>query len=513
MKLLVSFTLIIIFSFIVYADVRLPEIIGNSMVLQQKETVPIWGWADPDENITVNFGQQTKTTVADKEGKWRVNLEAMKANFTPQTMTIKGKNQIILKDILVGEVWLIAGQSNMERSMSWVDNSAAEIAAADHPNLRLFTVSHDVAFKVKPGILGNWQACTPAYIKNFSGAGYYFGVELQKKLKVPIGLINNSYGGSQAEAWTPVEYLNASDILRPTVEKEKIWAAQKTQLQREYDEQLKKWQLEADQAKAEGKKEPNKPGLPDGLRPFRIASSIYKGMIVPIIPFKIKGAIWYQGESNDSRAEQYKTLLPTMIKAWRERWGQGDFPFGIVQLTAYRPIRDYPEETGWSFIREYQRTTSLITKNSGLIVTIDIGNPDDVHPTNKLDVGKRMALWALRNSYGAKLTLFPMLLKAETINSKIILTFSEVGTGLKIKDGEKLHEFAVAGADKKFVWAEAKIIGKNQIEVSSLEITNPLAVRYAFNSSPKHPNLINSEGLPASPFRTDNWTDPTTGKR
>jgi sialate O-acetylesterase len=513
LKIISVLITLLFFSFITYADVRLPEIIGNSMVLQQKESVPIWGFADAGESVTVKFGQQTKTVIADANGKWRVNLDALKADFTPKSMTIAGKNKIELKDILVGEVWLISGQSNMERPMSWVDNSATEIAAADHPNLRLFTVSHDVAFKVKSGVLGNWQACTPAYIKNFSGAGYYFGVELENNLKVPIGLINSSYGGSQAEAWTPFEYLNASDILRPTVEKEKIWAEQKPKLQADYDEQLKKWQTEADKAKTEGKKEPNKPGLPDGLRPFRIASSIYNGMIVPIIPYKIKGAVWYQGESNEARAEQYKTLLPTMIKSWRERWGQGNFPFGIVQLTAYRTIRDYPEETGWSFIREYQRTTALTTKNSGLIVTIDIGNPDDVHPTNKMDVGKRMASWAFKDVYGEKPTLFPMFQKAEIKGSKMIITFSEVGTGLKIKDGDKLDEFAIAGADKKFVWAEAKIIAKNKIEVSSLSVPNPLAVRYAFNSSPKHPNLTNETGLPASPFRTDDWADATAGKR
>jgi sialate O-acetylesterase len=509
----ITLSLMILSPLIVRANISLPEIIGNSMVLQQKEIVPIFGFADAGESVTVKFAKQRKTVIADANGKWRINLDAMKADFAPSTMMISGKNTIELKDILVGDVWLISGQSNMERSMTWVDNSAAEIAAANHPNLRLFTVSHDVAFKVKPGILGSWQACTPAYIKNFSGAGYYFGVELEKELRVPIGLINSSYGGSQAEAWTPVEYLNASDVLRPTVEKEKIWAEQKKQLQAEYDEQLKKWQIEADKAKAERKKEPNKPGAPDGLRPFRIASSIYNVMILPLIPYKIKGAVWYQGESNDSRAEQYKTLLPTMIKAWRERWGQGDFPFGIVQLTAYRTIRDYPEETGWSFIREYQRTTALTTKNSGLIVTVDIGNPDDVHPTNKMDVGKRMARWAFKEAYGEKLTLSPMFQKAEIKGSKIILTFAEAGNGLKIKDGDKLDEFAIAGTDKKFVWAEAKIISKDKVEVSSTVVLNPQAVRYAFNSSPKHPNLINDAGLPASPFRTDEWADPTAGKR
>jgi sialate O-acetylesterase len=236
-------------------------------------------------------------------------------------------------------------------------------------------------------------------------------------------------------------------------------------------------------------------------------------MIAPLMPFTIKGAIWYQGESNEARAEQYNILLPTMIRAWRERWGEGNFPFGIIQLPNYRRPSDAPEEAAWSFIREAQRRTVENVPNTGLIVTIDIGEANDIHPKNKLDVGRRMMVWALKEVYERKLMDAPRFQKAEIKGSKIILTFDDVGNGLKIKDGDKLDEFAIAGADKKFVWAEAKIVGKNKIEVSSPAVSQPVAVRYAFNSNPKHPNLTNDSGLPASPFRTDNFADPTAGKR
>jgi sialate O-acetylesterase len=332
-------------------------------------------------------------------------------------------------------------------------------------------------------------------------------------LKVPVGLINSSYGGSQAEAWTPVEYLNASADLRPTVERTKIWEEERPRVKIQYEEAIKKWREDSEAKKAASARPLPSPSVPDALRDYRASTSIYDGMIAPLIPFAIQGAIWYQGESNEARAEQYNILLPTMIRAWRERWGAGDFPFGIVQLPNYRAVKSEPEDAPWSFIREAQRRTALNTPKTGLIVTIDIGESNDIHPKNKIAVGRRMARWALKDVYGAKLANSPVLKKSEIKGSKIILTFDDVGTGLKIKDGEKLDEFAIAGTDRKFVWAEAQIVGKNKIEVSSPNVANPLAVRYAFNSNPKHPNLTNNSGLLASPFRTDDWPDPTGGRR
>ena len=497
----------------VRADVTLPDVIASGMVLQQKQVVPIWGTAEPGESVTVTFGKTKKTAVADVNGKWRVDLGRLSANSSPQAMTIAGKNTIVLKDILIGEVWLVAGQSNMQRLLRETDNGEAVQAAANHPNIRLFNVSREVAFKRRTGKLAEWLACTPESVKEFSAAGYYFGVELEKTLKVPIGLINSSYGGSQVEAWTPVEYLNASPDLRPTVERTKIWNAERDRVRVEYDAAIKKWRDDSEKAKTAGARPSPSPAVPDALRDYRIASSIYDRMIEPLIPFAIRGAVWYQGESNEARAEQYGILLPVFIRSWRERWKQGDFPFGIVQLPNYRSQKPEPEESAWSFIRENQRRTAASVKNTGLIVTIDIGVANDIHPKNKLDVGRRMAVWALADVYGQKVATAPVIKRIDQKGAKIYLTFENVGNGLKIRSGDRLEEFAVAGEDKKWHWAEARIVKKNLVEVSSAQVPAPKAVRYAFNSNPKNPNLTNDSGLPVSPFRSDDWPDPTAGKR
>jgi sialate O-acetylesterase len=497
-----------------WANVSLPDVLSDGMVLQRERAVPIWGKADAGEVVTVRFANQSKQATADATGNWRVNLSPLKASSTPATITIAGKNSIELKNILVGEVWLVAGQSNMQRLLSETAGGEEAAAAANYPLIRLFNVSRQVAFKHKPPPLATWQPCSPESVKEFSAAGYYFGLELLKELGVPIGLINSSYGGSQAEAWTPVEYLLASPDLKPTVERTKIWEAERERVRVEYAEQLKQWRARADQARAEGAKPQPSPSVPDALREYRVASSIYDGMIAPLIPFLIRGAIWYQGESNEERAQQYSILLPTMIRAWRERWGEGDFPFGIVQLPNYRDPKPEPADEAWSHIREAQRRTAVKTPQTGLIVTIDIGEAHDIHPKNKLDVGKRMAHWALADVYGRKLARSgPMFRTAKTEGSKIVLTFDDVGKGLRIRDGDRLEEFAIAGADRKWRWAQARITGRNRVEVWSPDVPNPVAVRYAFNNNPRHPNLTNDTGLPASPFRTDDWPGPTDGKR
>ena len=513
-RLLLVTTLVFIAAAACRANVVLPDVISEAMVIQRDGQVLIWGQADPGEVITVRFADQSKQAIARSNGKWLVKLDAIHANATPATMTISGKNTIELKNILVGEVWLVAGQSNMQRLLSETANGDAAIATANYPLIRLFNVSRQVAFKHQLGPLGTWQACSPESVKQFSAAGYYFGVELQKELNVPIGLINSSYGGSQAEAWTPVEYLLASADLKPTVERTKIWDEERPRVKARYEAQLTQWRGDVEKAKAAGARPQPSPAVPDALREYRIASSIYDGMIEPLIPFPIRGAFWYQGESNETRAEQYGILLPAMIKAWREQWGAGDFPFGIIQLPNYRDSKDEPADEAWSHLREAQRRTSLTTPNTGLIVTIDIGEARDIHPKNKLDVGRRMARWALVDVYRRKFTKSgPRFLWAKIGARKIVLTFDDVGKGLKIRDGNKLEEFAIAGEDRQWHWAQAKIAGKDRVEVWSDTMPHPLAVRYAFNNNPKHPNLTNETGLPAGPFRTDNWPGPTDGKR
>jgi sialate O-acetylesterase len=254
--------------------------------------------------------------------------------------------------------------------------------------------------------------------------------------------------------------------------------------------------------------------VPDALREYRVASSIYDGMIAPLIPFRIRGAFWYQGESNEDRAQQYSILLPTMIRAWREQWGQGDFPFGVVQLPNFRDPKSEPADEAWSHIREAQRRTASDVAKTGLIVTIDIGEAHDIHPKNKLDVGHRMAQWALADVYGrGRIPTGPMYREAKPEGSKVILKFDVAGKGLRIRDGDKLDEFAIAGEDRKWHWAQARITGKDRVEVWSDDVPKPVAVRYAFNNNPRHPNLTNETGLPAAPFRTDDWPGPTEGKR
>lgn len=508
--------LLLLLSAVVRANIELPDVLSSSMVLQSDRAVPIWGKADAGEVVTVRFAGQTKKTTAETDGRWLIRLGPMHANAMPATLTIEGKNKIELSDILVGEVWLVAGQSNMQRLLSETDNGADAIAAADHPRIRLFNVSRQVAFKHASSPLGVWRHCTPESVTEFSAAGYYFGVELQEALNVPVGLINSSYGGSQAEAWTPVEYLLASPDLKPTVDRTKIWDEERPRVKVEYAEAIRKWREEADGARAAGARPRPSPAVPDALREYRIASSIYDGMIAPLIPFYIRGAFWYQGESNEARAQQYALLLPTMIKAWRERWKEGDFPFGIVQLPNYRDQKAEPADEAWSHIREAQRLTAMSISKTGLIVTIDIGEAHDIHPKNKLDVGKRMAYWALADVYNRhSVKSGPTYVSAAPTSDgpAMLLTFTNVGKGLRVRGGGKLADFAIAGEDRKWYWAEAEIVGRNRIKAWSASVPRPIAVRYAFNNNPKNPNLTNDTGLPASPFRTDTFPGPTDGKR
>ena len=496
------------------ADVNLPDVISSGMVLQRDRAVKVWGTAEPGEKVTVRFGGQSTTTETGANGKWQVALQPMAASSAPATMTISGNNTITLNDVLVGEVWVASGQSNMEFTLLQAADGETAVATASAPDIRLFNVSRQVAFQHQTGPLATWQAVSPESVRHFSAAAYYFAVELHNALHVPIGVIDSSYGGTEAEAWTPVEYLLASPDLRPCVERTKIWDAERSRVKAEYEQRMQEWAEAAEKAKAEGTSPPPKPALPDALREARIAGSLYDRMIAPLIPFSMRGVVWYQGESNEARAQQYELLLPTMIKAWRDRWGQGAFPFGVVQLPNYRDIRREPADEAWSFLREAQRRTVMAVPDTGLIVTIDIGEAHNIHPKNKLEVGKRMARWALVAAYHQKMTPSgPMFRRAKSRGSKLEVKFDVVGKGLRIHDGDKLQEFAVAGPEHQWHWANAQIKGRDRVIVWSAAVPRPEAVRYAFNSNPQHPNLTNDTDIPASPFRSDNWPGPTDGKR
>ncbi|MDA1013863.1 MAG: sialate O-acetylesterase [Planctomycetota bacterium] len=459
------------------ADVRLPKILGSNMVLQRESEVKIWGWADPDETVvvTVDWLDFQSTTKADADGNWDVSLKSGKPG-RPHVMTIAGKNRIKLEDILFGEVWLASGQSNMEMPLikvsgayTGIENSAQEVAKANYPEIRLFQAGNfssktpldDVETGITmygvPPAKCRWQECSPETVPTFSSTAYFFARELHEQLQVPIGIIDSSWGGTSAETWTPAAGLKALGL---TAELEQaINLAQK----------------------------------PDQ----KIPSRLYNGMIHPLRNFKIQGAVWYQGEGNTRRADRYRELFSTMITQWREAFGY-DFSFYYVQISPF----NYGGLNA-AFLREAQLQTMSLPK-TGMAVTMDIGNLQDIHPKNKQDVGKRLALWALAKNYGKEVEYSgPIVGKSEIQGGKIRLSFEHTGGGLATSDDKPPSHFEIAGADKIFHPAVATI-DKDVLIVSSDKVAEPKAVRYGF-SSQAMPNLINASGLPASSFRTDKW--------
>ena len=494
------------------ADVKLPAVIGDNMVLQQGGKVSIWGWADPGEEVMVGVSWHNMkwAVTADKDGKWSFRLNPPKAGG-PYEMTLTGKNTITIKNILVGEVWVCSGQSNMQWSVQASANPKEEIAEADYPKIRLFTVKRTVAEKPQSDCEGNWSECSPDTVPGFSAVAYFFGRELHKQLNVPIGLIHTSWGGTPAEAWTRRGVLEANADCAPILKRYDDAVARYPQARKEYEQKLLEWKETAEKAMAEEKRPPRRPGAPFGPGNPHSPAGLYNGMIAPLIPYGIQGAIWYQGESNAGRAYQYRTLFGGMIKNWRDDWGQGKFSFLFVQLANFMKVKPEPDESAWAELREAQSMTLALPK-TGMAVIIDIGEAADIHPKNKQDVGKRLALWPLAKTYGKKLVYSGPIYKSMKVDDgSIILSFDHVGGGLVAKGDDTLKGFAIAGADRKFVWADAKIDG-NTIVVSSDKVSEPAAVRYAWADNPVC-NLYNKESLPASPFRTDDWPGVTVDAR
>ena len=488
------------------ADVRLHPLFSDNMVLQQGRPVPVWGWANKGEKIAVHFQGQVKQATA-RNGRWRVDLEPLLPGG-PFVMEVKGRNQIILTNVLVGEVWVCSGQSNMEFPLSRAVKAKEALAAATNSMLRLFTVPRTKSQEPLETVKGKWSLCSPEAARNFSAVAYFFGQALQKARKIPVGLIHTSWGGSPAEAWMSRDALMADPVYRKEILK--TYAAN----WRRYEEARAAWQKEAKAAKAAGKKFNKRPPR----SPWWRCSELYNGMIAPLIPFAIRGAIWYQGESNAGRAYQYRRLFPDMIRNWREKWGQGDFPFLAVQLAPWdknrrrsiEEIAAQPVESDWAELREAQVLAARILPNVGIAVITDVGDKDDIHPRNKQPVGERLALAARVIAYGEPIDgLSPLYRSVEFKNGKAIVHFDYVKGPLKVK-GDKLLGFAVAGPDRKFVWAEARVNGKT-VEVWSPKVPNPVAVRFGWADYPVV-NLYSSAGLPVSPFRTDDWPMVTQPK-
>lgn len=490
------------------AEVKLPGIFGNQMVLQRDIALPVWGWAEPGETVKVAFGSQSKTATADAQGKWSVTLNPVKAGG-PFTLRVQGsKNTIEKTDILVGEVWLCSGQSNMAMTVGGVLNKDAEIAASDYPKIRLFTVPRKTAVTPQDNCGGDWKVCGPKTVPGFSAAAYFFGRRLHQELGVPVGLIDSSWGGTPIQAWTSLNTHQASPDLQPMLEnlKKAIASWNPEAASQRFKQEVAKWEAAAAKAKAEGKefkvrkpREPIDPQISQGS-PARL----YNGMIAPLAPYALRGAIWYQGEANAGNAALYGKQLPAMIANWRADWHQGDFPFLFVQLPNFMAPQVKPSETnGWPLMRE-QFFKTLAVPGAGMAVTIDVGEADDIHPKNKQEVGKRLAQWALAKVYGKPiLACGPLYRSMQASGGKIAVSF-DYADGLKVK-GDKLKGFAIAGDDKKFVWADAMVVGKTVV-VSSPEVPKPAAVRYAWANNPEC-NLYNGADLPASPFRTDDWAE------
>lgn len=496
------------------ADVKLPAIFTDNLVLQRDMPVPIWGWAADGEKVTVTLGTQTKTAMpAAPSGKWTVKLDAMRAGG-PCTLTVAGKNTITLKNVLIGEVWVCSGQSNMQMSVHGVINAKEEIAAANYPKIRLASVPTRGSQTPQEDFQGKWVECSPATVGGFSAAGYFFGRELSKSLGVPIGLINTSYGGSSCEAWVKRSVLEADPQYKPMLDRyaKMISDYDPVKAKAVYEKQRAAWKVAVEKAKAAGRKAPNPPRLQGDPRTGNHApANLYNAMLTPVLPYGMRGAIWYQGESNAGRAYQYRTLFPTMIENWRADWHQGDFPFYFVQLANFMAEKPEPGESAWAELREAQSMT-LKLPNTGQAVIIDIGEAQDIHPKNKQDVGKRLALWALAKTYGKDVVYSgPTYKSMEKKGDRIVLRFDDVDGGLEAKDGEALKGFAIAGEDKKFVWADAKIVG-DTVVVASPKVKAPAAVRYAWADNPVC-NLYNKAGLPACPFRTDDWKGITAGNQ
>ncbi|MDO1449152.1 sialate O-acetylesterase [Rhodocytophaga aerolata] len=635
-----------------FADVRLPKLVGDHMILQRDAKLPVWGWADAGETVTLTFLGKKYTAKPDTQGKWMLTLPAMKAGG-PYEMTIAGKNTLTIKDILVGDVWLASGQSNMEWKLSHtVNNFEQEIANANFPQIRFLDVTNAIATQPLTEFESKgWEICSPETAGDFSAVGYFFARDLHQRYKVPVGVITSEWGGTPSEAWTSTEALKAFPEYQTAVnDLEKNGSGIQAQMQ-EYQTKLKEWQSKVsggDRGLAaatkwyapafnaadwpvmtlpmlwettdlpdydgivwfrkevmipdnEAGKEltlhlasiddadstwfngelvgatngynidrkytiPGKLvkagknsitirvvdtgggggvyGQADNLKltagdkilvsladkwQYQTALDIsqmpakpkvtvnqnsptvlYNAMIAPLVPFAIKGAIWYQGESNAGRAYQYRTLFPAMIKDWRKQWKQ-DFPFLFVQLANFMKVESQPVESDWAELREAQSMTLSLPK-TGMAVIIDVGDANDIHPRNKQDVGKRLAMAAQKTAYNEN-TVYsgPTYKSIKTVGNKIILTFENAGGGLVAKGGE-LKEFAIAGPDKKFMWADAKIEG-NTVVVSSNQVQNPVAVRYAWANNPDKANLYNKEGLPASPFRTDDWPGITISRK
>ena len=481
------------------ADVHPHPLFSEGAVLQRGQMVPVWGTANEGEAVTVTIQGKSAKSVC-RDGRWRTELPAMEVGG-PFEMTISGKNKITLKSVWIGEVWVASGQSNMDLTVVDCDRAQEEIAHSANAMIRLCKVPRQAADEPQSTIKLAWQECGPSTVGNMSGVGYFFARDLQAALKVPVGLIDAAYGGTPAEAWMSPEAIESRPEFQPILDEYAQQVLDSPRAMAQYQSDVAAWEKTAAEAKQAGKPAPPRPQLPMGPFNWRRPSGLYRGMISPLAPYAMRGVIWYQGERNSPRAKQYRTLFPALIADWRKLWQQGDFPFLFAQLAPFGAPSLQPRESLWAELREAQLFTSQTVPRTAMAVITDVGDEKDIHPKLKQPVGARLALAARAIAYGENIAYrSPTYHSHEVRGDRIVISFSDVGQGLVCR-GDKLQGFAICGADKKFVNAEAEIVG-DHVEVHSPQIPQPFAVRFGWAEYPVV-NLWNKDGLPASPFRTD----------
>ncbi len=482
----------------VRADIKVPNIFSDHMVLQQGQKNRVWGLAEAGEAVTVTIDKQSHKTTAAADGKWQVALDPLPAGG-PYMLAVKGKNEVKIDDVLVGEVWICSGQSNMQWSVNASNDPDLERLTAKFPKLRMINFPQVGSQEPIWTHDRKWMVCTPENVGNFSAVGYFFARQLHRTLDVPVGMINNAWGGSACDAWIRRDLFAADEKYKPLLDR---WA--------QMEAQYKELEAKTNRTEEENKQFTNlKNQMGGNGRP----ANIYNGVLKSHLGYGIKGAIWYQGESNVGRAYQYRDMFPLMIKNWRDDWAQGDFPFYWVQLADFLAENPNQFDSAWAELREAQTMTMAKLPNTGEAVIIDIGEGKDIHPKNKLDVGKRLARWALAKDYGIDIAYHsPQYKSMEKAGNKILLTFDFIPGGWRPFDVNEPRGFAIAGEDKKFVWATAKILPDNRIEVSSDSVTSPAAVRYGWADNPVV-NMYSQAGLPLTPFRTDDWPGQTINNK
>ena len=497
------------------AELRLGSPFSEHMVLQREKPVAVWGWADAGEAVTVTFGGQAKTAVTGADGKWSLKLDALKASAESCALTATGKGgrSVEVKDVLVGEVWFGSGQSNMAMGVGAAANFDAEKAAANFPLIRYYGESSGPAEKPQPEGKGSWQTCTPENVGRFSATLYFFGREIHREIGVPVGLICASAGATHIESWVPAETQSSDPETKAGAQRgvaplteEENYRRVEDKLRADYPAKLAAWKLAFESGKAQSR---DKPWTPEAMiahiKRKGGPSGLYNGKVFNLAPFTLRGILWYQGESNAGQPELYHKQLSRLVTSWRALWND-ELPFAWVQLP------NFTAGEGWPRVREAMLQTLELPK-TGMAITIDIGDAKNIHPANKQEVGRRLALWALGTVYGKKVPAIsgPLPAGSSVSGNAITVSFKHTNGGLKTQDGGPLKGFLIAGADQQWKPAAAKIDG-DKVVVSSPDIATPVAARYAWQDNPDC-NLYNGAGLPASPFRTDDWPVVTAGKK